>query len=348
MELIATADNPVPPGATVTAVPTKDGMLLRAARWPATGPSRGTVVVLPGRAEFIEAFLEPIGELIARQFEVVALDWRGQGLSQRQLRDPRKGHIDDFDLYQLDLEALKEHVLERYCAKPFFALGHSMGAAVLLAQARAGRSPFARLVLTSPMIALAELRFKSALHFTVEALDILGFGGAYIPGGGSKPFFFQPLSETNLTSDKDRYARMTPVLRAAPDLGVGDPTIGWTHAAFRLMKQFEDADFPRRTYTPTLVIAAGYDTLIATDAIEAFASRLKAGRFITLPYARHEILMERDVFRAQFWAAFDSFIPGVHDRVAQAVDEAMAIKPQRRRRFFPWPKIWPKIRAPAG
>jgi lysophospholipase len=344
MQLIATPDNPVPPGASVGAIATKDGMLLRVARWPASGPSRGTVVVMGGRAEFIEAFLEPIGELIARQFDVVAFDWRGQGLSQRQLRDSRKGHIDDFELYELDLEAVTEHVLNRFCSKPFFALGHSMGAAVLLAQARAGRSPFARLVLTSPMIALAELRFKKAMHFTVEALDILGFGGAYVPGGRSKPFFLKPMTETDLTSDKARYARMTPVLRAAPDLGVGDPTIGWTHAAFRLMRQFEDPDFPRRTYTPSLVIAAGHDTLIAPDAIEAFASRLKAGRFITLPYARHEILMERDVFRQQFWAAFDSFIPGVHDRVAQAVDAAMAVQARKRRRLFPWPRL----RAPVG
>ena len=29
-----------------------------------------------------------------------------------------------------------------------------------------------------------------------------------------------------------------------------------------------------------------------------------------LPTARHEILMETDAIRAQFWAAFDAFIPG--------------------------------------
>ena len=26
--------------------------------------------------------------------------------------------------------------------------------------------------------------------------------------------------------------------------------------------------------------------------------------------ARHEILQEQDVYRAQFWAAFDAFVPG--------------------------------------
>jgi lysophospholipase len=32
-----------------------------------------------------------------------------------------------------------------------------------------------------------------------------------------------------------------------------------------------------------------------------------------IPGARHEILMERDEFREQFWAAFDAFVPGTPD-----------------------------------
>ena len=36
---------------------------------------------------------------------------------------------------------------------------------------------------------------------------------------------------------------------------------------------------------------------------------------IVIPGARHEILMERDVIREQFWAAFDAFIPGTPDPV---------------------------------
>ena len=47
---------------------------------------RGTVVLLTGRGEFIEKYAtEVVGELLERGFAVVALDWRGQGLSDRPL-----------------------------------------------------------------------------------------------------------------------------------------------------------------------------------------------------------------------------------------------------------------------
>jgi lysophospholipase len=291
-------------------------------------------VVLPGRAEFIEKYFETIAELLARGFAVVALDWRGQGLSERQLRNRRKGHIDDFEVYERDLAALREQVLEALCPRPWFALGHCMAAAILLQQARVGRSPFARIVVTSPMIDIHRVRFKAGTRIFVEGLDILGLGGAFVPGGRGRSVFLQPFSETVMTSDAARHARTAAILKAAPQLGVGDPTIGWTNAAFRAMQQFEDADYPRRTLTPILVIAAGADRVVATPVIELFASRLKAGRFITLPYARHDILAERDHFRSQFWAAFDAFLPGVEDKLAVSLTALQ--RPRRKRRFWPW------------
>jgi lysophospholipase len=337
MELFTIPENPVPDGAIVATPTTRDGVRLRSVRWAGGAEARGTVVVLPDRAEFIEKYFEVITELLARNFAVVAMDWRGQGLSERQLHNRRKGHIDDFEIYERDLAALREQILEPLCPRPWFALGHCMAAAILIAQARAGRSPFARIVVTSPMIDLYRLRFKIGARLLVEGLDIIGLGGAYIPGGHGRSIFLQPFADTALSSDRTRYERTAAILRAAPDLAVGDPTIGWTNAAFRLMRQFEDPDYPRRTLTPILVIAAGGDRIVATPAIEIFASRLKAARFITLPYARHDILSERDQFRSQFWAAFDAFVPGVEDTLAKTLLATQA-SPRKRWRSGPGKK----------
>ena len=334
MELINIPANPVPDGAIATPLTTQDGVSLRAARWEGPPKPRGTVAILTGRAEFIERYFETVADLLARGFAVVAMDWRGQGLSERQLGNPRKSHIDDFEIYERDLIALRDQLLEPLCPKPWFALGHGMGAAVLIAQAHAGRSPFTRLVLTSPMIDLYQLRFKTGARLLVEGLDIIGLGGAYIPGGSGRSVFLRPFARNILTSDATRHERTVAVLNAAPQLVLGSPTVSWANAALRLMRRFENADYARRTLTPILVIAAGADRIVATPAIEAFASRLKAGHFITLPQARHDLLMERDVFRSQFWAAFDAFVPGANDELAKTL---RAMPRRRRRRFWRWP-----------
>jgi lysophospholipase len=310
MELCSILENPAPAGAIVAPITTSDNWALRAARWSCGEACAGTVVILPGRAEFIEKYFEVIGELLSRNFDVAILDWRGQGSSGRLVGNPRKGHVGNFRAYQRDLDALVEQVLEPYCRPPWFALGHSMGGAIALARAHGGRSPFARMVLTSPMINIYGLRFGAAKRVLVKALVMLGQGRRFVPGGGPVPYMSLNFEGNVLTSDPRRHARGAAILTAVPDLAIADPTIGWTNAAFRLMRRFEDVEYPRRILTPVLILAAGGDRLVDTASAEQFASRLKAGKCITLEHARHEILMERDVFRELFWAAFDAFLPG--------------------------------------
>jgi len=316
-----------PKGAVVTRIGTKDGLELRVARWTSGGAEKGTVAILQGRAEFIEKYGEVVAELLARGFDVVALDWRGQGHSDRLLRNRNKGHIRHFKAHLADLEALQTQVLEPFCPRPWFALGHSMGGAILLDQARAGRSPFERIVLTAPMIALYGLRWPRAWHRLARILGLLGFGRAFIPGGSGRSYMLKGFAGNVLTSDLDRYARTAAFVEADPNLAIGDPTIRWIDAAFALMRRFEAFEFPLKVSTPTLVVAAGLDKVTDTRAIELFASRLKCGRCITLPGAAHEILMERQVFREQFWAAFDAFIPGLPEAVeaTDAIDREVPV-----------------------
>ncbi len=75
-----------------------------------TGTPLGTVVLIQGRAEFIEKYaMEVAGELLARGFAVYAVDLRGQGLSSRILPDHDKGHIDDFATYVADLSSFPRY-----------------------------------------------------------------------------------------------------------------------------------------------------------------------------------------------------------------------------------------------
>jgi lysophospholipase len=316
VQLLESPDNPIPGNAVVLQVTTSDGVALRVARWRQTARRvRGTVCILQGRAEFIERYFETITELRRRGFAVVTFDWRGQGRSGREVDNPRKGHVKDFSRYRRDLEAVRAEVLEPLMPKPHFVLAHSMGGAIALLGAREGWLPFERLVATTPMIDLCLVKITHLRRTSARLLRWLGFGASFVPGGGETPISTKPFEGNRLTSDPKRHARNAVLASAMGEGAIGDPTIAWTDAAFRLMNRFRDPRFAIDIRIPTLIVAAGADPVCATPAIERFAARLKAGHAIVIPGARHEILMERDVIRSEFWAAFDAFIPGTPDPV---------------------------------
>ncbi|MFI5015524.1 MAG: alpha/beta fold hydrolase [Hyphomicrobiales bacterium] len=309
--LVDTPGNPVPDASRCVAVTTKDGIVLRFAHWPAiSGAIRGTVLLLQGRAEFIEKYFETVGHFRHRGFDVASFDWRGQGGSQRLVRNPRKGHVRRFSDYHLDLDAAFAEMAEQPRPKPWFIVAHSMGAAILLARLGLGPTPAARAALSSPMISLSAQiapRYAGAVATTLSGL---GGGRMFVPGGGSGSISAKPFEGNRLSTDFRRYQRNAAVLAAAPDLAIGDPTVDWLASACRTMRALSDPHFPRKIGTPLLILASGADRVVSTAATERFASRLKTGEAIIIKGARHELLMESDICRNQALAAIDAFIPG--------------------------------------
>ena len=111
-------------------------------------------MLLQGRAEYIEKYFETVRDLQSRGFAVATFDWRGQGLSDRALEDPHKGHIRNFSEYATDLRAVMEQVVLPDCPPPVFALGHSRGGAIAIRACHDGNRWFDRVVLSAPMIGL--------------------------------------------------------------------------------------------------------------------------------------------------------------------------------------------------
>jgi lysophospholipase len=310
MRLISIPANPVPDEAATATLQTPDGVMLRYARWAPPPGRKGTVCIFQGRAEFIEKYFEVVRDLRARGFAVATLDWRGQGLSQRALKDPRKGHVSSFADYAIDLETFMREVVLPDCPPPLFALAHSMGAAVLIKAAAGGLRWFDRMVLTAPMIRLTGRRMFGLAPPLARMFRLAGRGSGYIPAGGPVVLQTRPFVGNPLTSDPVRYARAAAVLEAEPALGIGSPTVAWADSAFRLMGQLYSPHFAARIRQPMLLVAAGADSLVSTPAIEHFAIHLRAGAHVIIPGAQHEIMMDQDICRNQFWAAFDAFVPG--------------------------------------
>ena len=143
-----------------------------------------------------------------------------------------------------------------------------------------------------------------------HVMRLIGLGASFVPGGGGTAINTLPFPGNKLTSDPVRYARTAAILEAEPSLGLGSPTVAWLDAAFKAMNEFADPNYASQIRQPLLLLAAGRDRVVSTPAIGAFAVRLRAGSHLVIPGAQHEILMERDRYREQFWAAFDAFVPG--------------------------------------
>jgi lysophospholipase len=310
MKLVSIPANPVPENFVTDTLKTSDGVRLRFARWQPPAGRRGTVCIFQGRSEWIEKYFETVRDLRARGFAVATLDWRGQGLSERMLGDPHKGYVRDFSEYDTDLEAFMREIVLPDCPPPLFALGHSTGATVLIRAAYRGHRWFDRVVLSAPLIGLGRAGATPAASAIVRALRLAGFGSMYVPGGSSTVIETRPFVGNILTSDPVRYARNAAILAAEPGLALGSPTVAWVDSAFRAMRTIRERSYGARIRQPMLIVSAGLDVVVSNAAIEDFAASLHSGSHLVVVGAKHELLMEQDRYRSQFWAAFDAFVPG--------------------------------------
>jgi lysophospholipase len=310
MTLTEIPGNPIPDGAVAGFIETPDRVQLRYARFPAKpGTLKGTVTLLQGRAEFIEKYFEVITELQERGFNVVAFDWRGQGGSGSQTGTLKRSNISSFSKYRIDLETVVSRISLADCPGPHYVLAHSTGCTIFLSATERLRTQISRAVLCAPFVGLSDFGRKERMIFRLaQFLAMIGFALAPVPGkGNGKAETF----ETNRqTQDRRRFERMVEIGKANPELEIGPPTIGWLAAAVRALTSFRELRFGPSVAVPVLMIAAGRDRIVSSRATEELSTRIRAAGFIEIPGAEHEILMEEDIYRDQFWAAFDAFIPG--------------------------------------
>lgn len=285
------------------------GRRLRAAWCPAPNPI-GSVVVSPGRTEHLEKYVEVVRELVQRGYSVAVHDWPGQGLSDRLLGDRLRGHARGFDDFLLDFKALVDAFDDRL-PHPRIALSHSMGACLTLLAVARGERRFDGMIFSAPMLGLRTAAYPSALARTIAwVMTRLGRGGDYVLGGASDPFADR-FEDTRMTHDRARFERTNAQILAQHDLALGNITWGWLESAFQAVEWLARADEVTRISIPVTVVAAGEDVLVDNGALAAVTARLPRGRYVEIPDAYHEILVETDDRRAPFWREFDALATSI-------------------------------------
>lgn len=300
------AGNPLPGGASVEDISAPDGARLRAAFFPAERP-RGTVVLVTGWSEFIEKYFETVRDLQARNLNVAMMDWRGQGLSDRDSARAMKwsGY---FETLKEDLRHFTEHHVKPRFAAPYILMTHSMGGLPGLMLLAEGYEGFSRAVLCAPMTRLFPEMPNKVIAFAASAACTFGFANTETSRSRDHSEAF----EGNIfTSDKTRHARFRDLKLAAPDAASTTPTYGWVKAAMAGSANIHAPGALVGIKVPVLIISAGNEQQIdgADHAIIAASSDMISQEII--PGALHEIMMERDAIRALYFKAFDDFVAPV-------------------------------------
>ncbi|MEN2978916.1 alpha/beta hydrolase [Tistrella bauzanensis] len=319
---------PAPPGPAPDVTGTvlgPDGIAIRHALWHAA-PGRtqtGSVLLLQGRGEFVEKYAEVAGRLTAMGRDVLAIDWRGQGRSGRMLADPTIGHVDDFDRYLDDLDAVMAGP-GASLPRPLAVLGHSMGGHLGLrwvverASAGGAGGPAAviapdRLIMTAPMIGI---RMVPPMGTMVPALARImcrrGLSERFAAGQGPDRAGNGRFQGNILTHDPARWARERALIAADPSLHLGGTSWGWLAAAFRSITAARRAVAARGRdiRLPVTIMSAGAERVVDNRAHLWLAGQLPSAEVIIAPGAFHEILMETDHLAEPVWSALAARLSG--------------------------------------
>ena len=261
----------------------------------------GVVLLFPGRTEYAEKYGRVARDLAERGLSVLTIDWRGQGLSARLLRNADVGHVVAFPDYQRDVAALWEAADALGLPGPRHLLAHSMGGAIGLRALMEGL-PVASAAFSAPMWGIV---MGAGLRPIARALGWasrpLGLGERYAPGAGRSRYVDTAPFEGNLlTTDREAYAWMRAQVTAHPELALGGPSLQWLHEALD-----EEVALARRPSPPVpcLCGVGSAEGVVSAAVIRERMARWPDGRLDVHEGARHELMMERAEIREAYLGA---------------------------------------------
>lgn len=279
---------------------------IRVAWWKAG--EKGTVLLFPGRTECVEKYGRAAGDLVARGYSVITIDWRGQGAADRALPDRMTGHVGDFSEYQQDVDAMLAEAERAGLPQPYYLVAHSMGGCIGLRSLMRGL-PIRAAVFSAPMWGIAMAAWLRPVASVVGALaGPLGFAHRYAPTTGGQAYLTsQPFEGNVLTTDREMWDYMRRQVVEAPELALGGPSIGWLQAALRECAALSALSAPR---VPVICGLGTAEKVVDVPPIHLRMAGWGTGQLDLYPGAEHEIMMEGPASRARFFdraaALFDA------------------------------------------
>lgn len=299
-----------------------DGLSVRGHFWPVHKngdmPPKGTIVFCPGFTEFCEKYSHAFARLHDAGYDVLVIDWPGQGRSGSLGRNPIAVHIDSFETYLRAMDALiTAACIDR---RELILMGHSMGGHLALrlteryaAKARAAKAGAAKIraaIILSPMIAPPVMPVNG-VRVLARLFEWVGLGRSYPPFRGGLTIQIERIfrQRNGLTRWQPGYESQFIWCDDVPEFYRSGPTAGWVRAAYD--------SCAHTTLNPKWMAARNVPILALTGSDERVVHKKSMDRMI--PYlpqvthhefvdARHELLSELPSLQDELWQRFDTFI----------------------------------------
>ena len=296
-----------PEGGAAHWLTTADGLRIRVGHWALKG-AKGTVLIFPGRTEFIEKYGLVASALQARGYASLAVDWRGQGIADRMMENRAIGHVGTFADYQHDVAATVAHARALGLPQPYFLLAHSMGGCIGLRALNEGLD-VAAAMFSAPMWGVQMAAPLRPLAWGLSAVSTpLGFDQALSPGQVPESYVARTAFEENtLTNDPDIWAMLQDQLARYPDLGLGGPSLRWLNCALREMSRLAQVPSPR---LPCLTYLGTDEAIVDPQRIRDRMAKWPGGSLRIIDKGKHEMLMDAPALREMIFdetvALFDT------------------------------------------
>jgi lysophospholipase len=278
-----------PEGGAAHWVTTSDGLKIRVGHW--TGKDvKGTVLIFPGRTEYIEKYGDAAHEFLKRGYATVAIDWRGQGLADRMADDVRMGHIGKFKDYQLDVKAVFTHARALELPEPYYMVAHSMGGCIGLRSLIEG-IPVKAAAFSAPMwgIALSPVVRPTAWVLSAVA-GVVGKDAVFAPGQPPESYVLREDFDINtLTRDRPMWDCLVAQLTKYPGLRLGGPSIRWLGEALREMLHLSSLPSPKM---PTITFLGTAEDVVDPQRIKDRMAKWPHATLHMIEKGEHEVMLE--------------------------------------------------------
>ena len=299
-------DYKAPKGISSYFIKMDDGIRLRVCHWICEEKNKkGTILLQQGHNEFIEKYYETIQEFLDRGYSVVSFDWRGQGMSDHQLKDIHKAFIGSFKRHNKDLKYILQNVISGNFPKPLIGIGHSMGGCIMLSALHEHSDKFSKGILSAPMLGFKNERF---LRTASSLMNIFKKDTDYLLG--SKPNMGKETTfeKNDLTTDRGRYQRILNLVKKKPDIRLWGVTNGFAKAVNKQFKVIRQKGWVESIESKILIINNTNDRVVSSVKINEINKRLQNSKMIIFDTTEHEIFMEKDIHRKRLWSAIDDFL----------------------------------------